>query len=290
MLKPNLLKEIGFSAGDCQKYYLYYGQAGREIEMFAFDAMRLNKDFGTVMKSMHERLNGKLHPYTQDLLFLLSCSGYLKQDYDKNGIPEEIFIESMKDIRYKLEECKKVKNIFGVFVAYWHEGFFRLQRLAFGRLQFDILRSHSKSIEVKGFEIFPDTFALRCHIPSSGPLYEQEVYSSLKAAYGFFKSEIKTKILPVFCDSWLLYPQYAEVFNKNAPNISKFISHFFVYSTSQTEDFIDALRIFGTADIGNTSALPQQTRLQKGFVSYINCGGTFGCGNGVLLFNGEDIL
>ena len=63
-----------------------------------------------------------------------------------------------------------------------------------------------------------------------------------------------------------------------------------IFEVGFTEQFNIGWRIFGVdVDGRNTENLPQNTKLQKGFVEYINKGGKFGSGKGMLFFDGENL-
>ena len=91
-----------------------------------------------LVKAQNAGTNAGVHPYTSGLLIFMCLSKHLKELYDEKGISEEIYHNSMLDLRYKLEECKLVKNIIGSFVAWWFPGFFDMTRFALGRLQFEL--------------------------------------------------------------------------------------------------------------------------------------------------------
>ena len=76
--------------------------------------------------------------YTIDLLYFICLAKHCLEKYEKAGLPMEFYHRSMLDLKWKLMECKKVKNTWGSFVAYWFPRFFELSRFAMGRLQFEI--------------------------------------------------------------------------------------------------------------------------------------------------------
>lgn len=290
LLKSDLFDKIGLSKNEQELYYQYSKSVGEYAEECAYSYMRRKQELETVLDTLHKFSDNDISIYTLDLIFLFACTSYLYEDYVKNNISEDIFVDTMKDITYKIDECKNVKNIFGTFVINWFEGFLKMKRFAFGRLQFDVWERHKKTAEVNGYKVDEETFALNCHIPSSGPLDNESVIQSLASAYKFFENKIENDVLPVFCQSWLLNPSYMQIFEGSSPNIAKFASNFTIYDSVQQDLFNDAWRIFGVEYNGDVSILPRDTRLQRGFVEYIKSGGKFGTGAGILLFDGEKIL
>ena len=75
-----------------------------------------------------------IHLYEKYMLFLLACAEYMKDDYKKFGISDEIYHETALDIKYKFDECKTVFGVSGVSDPMWFDGFFRLTRFGIGRL------------------------------------------------------------------------------------------------------------------------------------------------------------
>lgn len=282
MLVENLLGEIGFTDEQQREYFKYETAIGEKIEIYACKYMTGEISFKDAVENARKFKDNGLHIYTIDLLFVLRCTSYLKEKYQKNGISLEIFINSLKDVKYKLDECINVKNVFGISFVDWYERFLDLRRFAFGRLQFNYSYLEKEDITVNGYTVKKGDFVLYCHIPSAGPLKPELCEQSFKMVYNFFKDKTKDGILPIICESWLLYPPYKSVFPENS-NTSEFIKNFVIVDTLKDENYGDAWRIFGTDFDGNADKLPQNTSMQKAFVNYIKNGGSFGEGIGVIL-------
>lgn len=289
MLAENLLEQIGFTQEEQNEYFFYLNKTGNSIEIVAKSYMTGKISFPEAVEKIHQIKMPFLHEYTIDLIFVLSCSNYLEEKYTEKGINHEYFIDAMKDIKYKLDECIKTKNVFGIFAIKWYEGFFNMQRFAFGRLQYNVLKHEGKAVNIKGYEIDKDDFFLECHIPSSGPLTPELCMDSFKIAYEFFKKNLKGGILPIRCTSWLLYPPYLSLFGENS-NTADFARNFEITEVSTKEKLTEDWRIFGVEYNGDTKKLPSSTRLQKGFINYIESGKPFGTACGYILFDGEKVL
>lgn len=292
MLIKNLMNEIGFTMGEQNEYYEYKNLIGSRMDSYAEDFMHGKISFNEALDAVHKFQSCELHQYTIDLLFVLECTSFLLEKYESNGISKKIFIDTMKDIKYKLEECIKVKNIFGIFVVNWFEYYFYIKRIALGRLQYDISTYSGDEIKIKGYTIHEGDFVLRCHIPSSGPLNSELCMESFKMAYNFFHDKLNNGILPIMCCSWLLYPQYREVFGEKS-NIVAFASNFEIVYVQNKEKFDDMWRVFSvecdSSDI-NINDLSSNTTMQRNFIQYMKKGYSFGTATGVLLFDGENVL
>ena len=221
---------------------------------------------------------------TVDLLFLLWCLPMLRADYAARGIAEAIFVETMADLRYKLLECYANHSVWGVFVTFWYPGFYRCERFALGRLQFERVRfKHAAYGEVRE----GDT-VLNCHIPSSGPLTPESVQDSLREAYAFYPDLCRNGVLTVVCHSWLLYPPHRALFGQNTV---AFHDLFDIVSQKPSETNDDFWRIFNRPFSAETlHEMPEDTSLRRRFKTYLQAGNTMGNGYGVLRFDGNEVL
>lgn len=223
--------------------------------------------------------------YMLQLLFWLYCIPYLEQDYLRLGIGKNVLVNSLMDLTYKNRECKKYNGCCGVN-TYWFYLFFWCKMFGLGRLQYQTVVYEQEKYISGDYVLNSGDKVYKCHIPSSGKLTSQLCMDSLDKAYEFFKEELKDGILPVYCTSWLLYPQYAEKVYADGSNLKAFSRMFDVISTVETENFTVSKIVFGVPYSAGIDKLPQDTSLQRNFVSYIKSGGSFGNGCGILLYNG----
>ena len=91
------------------------------------------------------------------------------------------------------------------------------------------------------------------------------------------------------CRTWLLYDGYRSCYPKDS-NLYDFMDDFDLVFHAKAEKFNDAWRLFNRPYDGDTSVLPQDTTLQRNFIEYIDKGGTFGNGTGIIICDGERIL
>ncbi|MBQ4518787.1 MAG: DUF5596 domain-containing protein [Clostridia bacterium] len=225
----------------------------------------------------------KVHPYMVACIFILLCATYLENLFVKRGIDKKIYIDSISDIWCKMEECKKLYNVWGIFASTWFWGLFAMEIFKLGRLQFQT--AHVWFDECETINVKQGDNALFIHIPSDGALSPEEVVASLKDAYAFF--ECKGNV-PFFLHSWLTQPGNENIFPKGS-NLRWLYEQFTIFKF-EDDNFRDCWRIFNVEYNGNPDSLPQETRLQKNIVSYLKNGGRMGCGYGVLLFDGKNIF
>ena len=230
-----------------------------------------------------------VHTYTVDLLFLSAESEKLLANYKAAGVSEEIFWNSMADIKYKLLECRTVYGIWGTFVAWWHPWFFTMKRFALGRLQFEAVPFWGKEpVTVAGHTVHPGDTVINMHIPSAGPLTKDLRVDAYKRAYKFYEKERIGDLLVFACESWLLYPPYREILSPTS-NIVSFMDDFHIFKEEETE-FYDNWRVFG-ADFEKPAAeLPENTSMQRAFKKWLLAGGKCGGGEGLFLYDGERFM
>ncbi len=219
-------------------------------------------------------------------LFWLHCVPYAKETYSLLGIDTEIFYDSMSDIACKAKECEDVYGCVGVF-ADWFFLFFDMKLFGLGRLQYEIERFAGDDYCVNGYELKRGSVVYSTHIPAVGPLTRELCLDSFQRAYEFFKKDLDDVVIPIVTDSWLLYPPYLGTIFSKGSNTYNFARMFDVIEVDESPDFEDCWRVFGKNYEGTTTGLPTDTGMRKRFVDYIDAGGTFGCGYGVLLYNGE---
>lgn len=234
--------------------------------------------------------NENTHIYTAQLLFVIACAEFLKKSYEELKLPEDIYWDTMNDVKCKLIECKAVHNIWGTFEPEWYNGFFRLKRFALGRLQFEKALFEWDDYTKHGYTVHKGDWVYNFHIPSNGqPLTQNAVLNSFRRAYDFFAADRNSDIMPIICKSWLLFPGHREYLPENS-NIVKFGSMFDIFKAMYPAGFPDAWRVFGKDYNGDASQMPAETTLQRAILSWLQQGNGIGSGYGILLFDGENIL
>lgn len=235
-----------------------------------------------------------VHTYASELLIYCCLTKHLRELYRQNGIDDSIWHDSVLDLRYKLMECYKMYGIWGSFVAFWFDLFFCLDRFALGRLQYEhsIYFATNEPYTKFGLELIRDkTPALQLHIPSSGKLTRESVESSLKKAYEFFKDTkfVQNGILITECSSWLLYKDMTEFLRPDS-NVMKFQNMFEITASWGDNGFHDCWRLYNKEWDGSADALPRDTDMQRRYADWLKGGNSAGCGLGLLLFDGENII
>ena len=245
-------------------------------------------DYGNdvLVKAEKAGKNAGVHPYTAGLLIFMCFTKHLKELYDEKGISEKIYHDSMLDLRYKLEECKLVKNIIGSFVARWFPGFFDMTRFALGRLQFEMSTYQGKDYEKNGKKLVKGDRVINVHIPRSDtPITKEATDDAYAQAAAFFIHEVTNKQVVFVCHSWLLFSDTLEVFPKHT-NTYRFIHEYDVVWNSYDKEgeYNDAWRLFDMDYTGNIEDYPENTSMRRVYKQYLLDGGRTGKGFGIIIY------
>ncbi|MBQ7378521.1 MAG: DUF5596 domain-containing protein [Clostridia bacterium] len=232
----------------------------------------------TAQSKKAARLAG-VHNHTTDLLLFICLSKHLRKLYAERGIDDAIWHDSMLDLRYKLEECKLVRGVRGMFVAFWMPGWFKMTRFALGRLQFEIV-DFGREYQKDGIVLGKESKVLNMHIPRSGRPLSKELYEeSFTRAKEFFRDQLPDGPVPFVCHSWLLYPRMTEFVSEKS-NVRRFMEEFEILSWDDS-DGESLWCLFDTAE-RNPDRLPTDTSLRRAFVGRLKSGGRVGWGYGIL--------
>lgn len=229
------------------------------------------------------------HKYTVYFVLLLNCTKPLLAKYKKENISDEIYWDSILDLKSKLLECKENYDIWGTFVEHWFQGFFKMNRFALGRLQFENTDFCCDMYENHGVKIFDSEYVVGMHIPShQGPLTYEARLDSYRKAHAFFKDKFKDSRYGLFCcHSWLLYPDNQNILPEKS-NISDFLRDFEPLEITWTYDFGDQWRVFGVKNNRKPiDELPQDTSMQRAYVEWFKKGKKPGTAYGIVIYDSE---
>ena len=182
------------------------------------------------------------------------------------------------DLKWKLIECKDIKGIRGSFVAGWFGGFFKLERFALGRMQFQII-TIDRDYEKYGVKLVGGVSrVIDVHIPKDGtPLDKESCEKSYAMAREFFKEEVGENA-PFVCHSWLLFPENKNLLSPRS-NLYRFFSEYDIVDFGYDEGG-DLWRLFDTNEV-NPYRLPADTSMRRAYIEHLKNGGRVGWGFGI---------
>jgi len=245
-----------------------------DLQALLFDENIPEGDIVQKVREKAEELG--VHRFSLALYILLRATEPLLEKYRERNINEMIFWDTIMDIKHKLDECKNVHDIWGIFVLFWYPGFYRMTRFAFGRLQFDLATYKWKTYEKDGVIVKNGDPVLDCHIPSSGKLTRELAWDSYRRAIAFSGRRV------IICDSWMLYPPQFDFLPAHS-SILEFARDYEVIEQEDKPDFPNAWRIFGKHRTLPPEEWPIDTSLQRAFRERILAGLPVGDARGVLI-------
>jgi hypothetical protein len=280
-----------------------YPAPAREALLIAYDAVQLDTearqlfngyladykanthcDFGSQIRGCGE-LGRRMDcsPYTLQLLLFLCHTKHSQELYRQAGLDEQIWQDSMLDLKYKLDECHAVYGVWGSFVCDWFPRFFTLERFTFGRLQFE-WEPLSYDYQGQGLSLAKGSRVVQLHIPRSGqPLSQELCDDAFARAVEFYTPQLQEGEPLVFtCSSWLLYPRNRDILPERS-NIRGFMQRFDIYHWgTHGGNHPDLWRLFDTME-KNPDRLPTDSSLRRAYVEHLKKGGKTGWGYGVIV-------
>lgn len=250
----NTLTAIRRNPAAKQKFEQAYALFNRSEP--ALNAWRIAVDLMNSVASLIHRPAETVH-----LVFILYMSFVLRDNYYYvYRLPARCFDGVVEDIRAKVNECITVRGIVGTFVPDWYDGFFQYQRVAIGRLQFE-LKYTDRDIEYAGTLYPAATKCLGVHIPSGRALDIEQCKADMLAACDLFADKFPNGEVLFDCSSWLLSPELRSVLPADG-TIARFAALFTLIASGKPMTG-HLWRIFGTEDMSDPDALPHDTRLQQ---------------------------
>ncbi len=230
------------------------------------------------------------HIYTVNFVLIINCTRPLLAEYKNQGISEDVYWNTLLDLKSKFLESKENYDVWGTFVPGWFMGFFTLTRFGLGRFQYEFSGFNTEYYNEHGVEIKEDEFVLGMHIPShQGTLSVDIREASYKKAYEFFRDKFPNKPMIVCCHSWLLYPDNLNILPQGSKT-SEFLLDYEPLDITRTYDFGDLWRVFGCQNIGKPYAeLPEDTSMRRAFKNWLVQGKKTGNSSGILIFDGEKV-
>ncbi len=221
-----------------------------------------------------------VHAYSAQMLLFVLMSRHLRTCYEREGIDDAIFLDSMSDLKWKLWECKLLHGFYGNGSGSWNALFFQMKLFALGRLQFEI-RPFRRTYEKNGKRLEPTSLVLGVHIPRTlTPFSQENCDESFARAKTFFEGHLGDAPTAFVCNSWILFPEHEKILHEKS-NIRKFMSRFDITESKYAEGYDGLWRVFDMEYTGNIEDFPEDTFLQKAYKDHLRRGGKTGSGFGV---------
>ena len=224
-----------------------------------------------------------VHPYLCDLLTVTLLGVAAADRYAAEGLPEALYIHTMRDIKYKVVECRLVEGRCGTFVASWFEGFFRLTRFAFGLLQVECATCRY-TVDLGVYTVDEGERVLNVHVPRTGArLTRAALLESYREAAAFMAARYSLPRVSFVLSSWLLFPAHGQMLGPEA-NLRHFIGDYTLAASGEYANYEQVWRLFDCRYDGNPDHLPADTSLRRAYVDRIRQGLPVGWGYGVFAY------
>lgn len=229
----------------------------------------------------------RLHPFTVHQLFLIFCAGETEKRYREAGLSETLYWDSMKDLKYKMEETYRVYGIWGTYCGPWLAGFLLQKRFCLGRLQFEILPSEFR-YELAGHTLKPHDPVVNVHIPSFGRLAYADVLDAYGRAATFFGHLFPDGAIWFHCETWMLDPEVNALLPEG--NMKRFSADFDIVHAFVDPNQDDRYRVFDLPKSVPVAEYPETNTLQRRLKAWLLEGNTMGVGFGLFLWKDGEIV
>lgn len=214
-----------------------------------------------------------------NFLILLYLCEELEKWYRTQGISEEIFIDTMKDlILWATDYLRESGGVLGIAdEVKWLKNYYDGRLFRLGRLEFE--RSVA-SEDILGTDIKKGDRYVSVHIPEGKGLSKEACEDSFGRAIEFFKAHFPEHKFKYFsCFTWMFDKQLKEVLSEKS-NIIKFCDFFDVVHFEESDEIIR--HIFGNgSNRGNIINRPAESSLTKWIIKTVKENGKFYEGYGI---------
>ena len=164
------------------------------------------------------------------LSFLYMCEA-TEKEYARLGIPDEILVETLKDIVVYTRLWTEVKGYLYLGELGWLKRHLSVKLFRLGRLQFAI---GAMRTDAPGYGLATGDSILEIHIPEGSPMTVEACDESFAMARDFFAKFFPDYTYKAFtCGSWLLDDTLKEHLRKES-NILAFAARFGKLSSSES--------------------------------------------------------
>ena len=217
-----------------------------------------------------------VHEYKTRFIYYTALVPYALPYFEAAGLGRQEWYDTMIDFKWKLNECHALYGVWGTYTG-WFQSFFSTRRVAFGRLQFNMINAgvNYKSDKI---EVSEDSPVVTIHIPSDTrtPFSKEERLKAYRRAERYFAKNFPDGKVVFRCGTWLLAPQHKQILPEGS-NIRSFIDDFEIVPDSYKSAMGDLWRIFYVTDYnGDPDTLPEGTSLMRAYKKYMKEGGEIG--------------
>ena len=217
-----------------------------------------------------------IHPMESSFIHMTSLAGHALPYFKRRGLGTDEWYDSMIDFKWKMRENYKRFGIWGINTE-WHKRFFTADRIAFGRLQFNLLESE-RTFKGETVDVTKGQIVVTIHIPSDDrtPFSRENRHASYVRAKKHYRNIVPNGKVIFRCGTWLLNTVHREILPEGS-NIRSFLDDFELDPDSYEVADSDLWRIFYATNYnGDPSTLPETSSLMRTYKKYLMGGGHIG--------------
>lgn len=201
------------------------------------------------------------------LCCMLRCALRARDNYNRQGIPQEIYVETMAAFSRFVREHAESYGSYGFDRGFWTTRQVSGKLLRIGQLEYEMKTQNSQKI-------------VSLHIPTDVDLRPEILRPSIREGLEtFYRLFPEYRGMPVYCHSWLLSPLLKD-FLPEGSNILRFQELFDLDPEGiPGNDFL--LWVFKNPKLPKAE-LPENTSLQRKLKQFLLDGGQFLEGKGYL--------
>ncbi len=241
-----------------------YGSSGKNTFNIDMEALIQNTSLVKELDKLIAESTGQDDDGMKILWEELNIARQSYNEYQKKGIPDRIFIDTMKFCTRFLNEYYKTYSCYRFAWGWWFPRQLALLEFRIGALEYEYCDGHYISL----------------HIPSDADLTPQSVLKSISQFKDFCRQYYPGwEGLQIKCESWMLSPALKDVLTPNS-NILQFQGLFDI-----TETDYESMAILDWVFPGYNKVseeLPENTSLQANMKKYLLNGNKPGWTKGVL--------
>lgn len=229
-------------------------------------AMRDKRLFPKAAEQLKEVLGEDKNGYkTLRVLLTSACGTY--ERYKEKGIPENVFIDTLKCFTRFSREHKESFGEYGFDRGFWVGRQLSLQLFRLGELEYELTELEGRN-------------AISVHIPSDADLSDKKLSESIVFSKNFLQKFFPDYVdAPYFCFSWLLAPALENMLSPSS-KIARFRKFFTVTKCDETSEsyrqWVFKNPLLAPEDF------PEKTSLQRNIKQHVLAGGKIGEGFGFL--------
>lgn len=215
------------------------------------------------IKQIHERIGADESGFCI-LSELLSCACGTYEEYQKMGIADTVFIETIKFCTRFIIEHKRIYGNYAYTWAWWFPRQLALQEFRIEELEFEFVDEKEKWISI--------------HIPSDANMKPEKIQKTFAEYRSFLQTYYPEWIdADWYCESWMLSPVLKQLLPENS-NIIMFQKQFDILSVDY--ESMAVLDWVFPGEKADFSKLSEQTSLQKNMKKFLLNGGKTGWAKG----------